>query len=81
MNEKSTESISILYKLIFILLILRNIVSGQIDWAEDDDDPGEYNKNLIIFINYLIWKILIFFVILLMILSYRVKIIELLWRL
>jgi hypothetical protein len=76
MNEKSTESISILYKLIFILLILRNIVSGQIDWAEDDDDPGEYNKNLIIFINYLIWKILNFFVIFLMILSCRVKIIE-----
>jgi hypothetical protein len=76
MNEKSTESISILYKLIFILLILRNIVSGQIDWAEDDDDPGEYKKTLIIFINYLIWKILNFFVIFLMILSCRVKIIE-----
>ena len=26
---------------IIILLVLRNTVFGQIDWAEDDDDPGK----------------------------------------
>lgn len=29
------------YQQLFILiLLLQNSVSGQIDWAEDDDDPG-----------------------------------------
>lgn len=29
------------YQQLFILiLLLQNTVSGQIDWAEDDDDPG-----------------------------------------
>jgi hypothetical protein len=30
------------YQQLFILvLLLQNSVSGQIDWAEDDDDPGK----------------------------------------
>lgn len=26
---------------IILLILLRNTVFGQIDWAEDDDDPGK----------------------------------------
>lgn len=44
------------YQQLFILiLLLQNSVSGQIDWAEDDDDPGKFhrfmNKDLKIMIN------------------------------
>jgi hypothetical protein len=31
----------IYHQLFIIVLLLRNSVSGQIDWAEDEDDPGE----------------------------------------
>lgn len=35
------------YQQLFILiLLLQNSVSGQIDWAEDDDDPGEIDFHL-----------------------------------
>jgi len=30
-------------KLFIFILLLQNTVSGQIDWAEDDDDPGWYS--------------------------------------
>jgi hypothetical protein len=32
----------IYHQLFIIILLLRNSVSGQIDWAEDEDDPGEF---------------------------------------
>lgn len=35
------------YQQLFILiLLLQNSVSGQIDWAEDDDDPGKNSSTL-----------------------------------
>lgn len=51
------------YQQLFIfVLLLQNSVSGQIDWAEDDDDPGEgegrfsmFDTNILIdSINYLL---------------------------
>lgn len=42
MHEKLKISTRIFQKLFFLLLLLRSTVSAQIDWAEDDDDPGKF---------------------------------------
>ena len=41
MHEKLKISTRIFQNLFFLLLLLRSTVSAQIDWAEDDDDPGK----------------------------------------
>lgn len=42
MKLKAVLSSRQIYQQLFILiLLLRNSVSAQIDWAEDEDDPGE----------------------------------------
>lgn len=42
MHEKLKISKRIFQNLFLLLLLLRSTVSAQIDWAEDDDDPGKF---------------------------------------
>jgi hypothetical protein len=39
-KTKSLSSSGIYQKLFVLVLLVQHSVSGQIDWAEDDDDPG-----------------------------------------
>lgn len=39
------KAIRIYPQLFILILLLRNSVSAQIDWAEDEDDPGKHLQN------------------------------------
>lgn len=37
------KAIRIYPQLFILILLLRDTVSAQIDWAEDEDDPGKHS--------------------------------------
>lgn len=41
------KAIRIYPQLFILILLLRNSVSAQIDWAEDEDDPGKHSVEII----------------------------------
>lgn len=40
MKPKTLPTSKVFQQLFILILLLQNYVLGQIDWAEDDDDPG-----------------------------------------
>lgn len=40
------KAVRIYPQLFILILLLRKSVSAQIDWAEDEDDPGKHSKLL-----------------------------------
>lgn len=51
MRLKILVTTRIYHQLFIIVLLLRNSVSGQIDWAEDEDDPGKIFKFILVKLN------------------------------
>lgn len=66
MKLKITPTSKVCQQLFILILLLQNSVLGQIDWAEDDDDPGktapgfeilfEQGRKVFLSFNFCWWK-------------------------